>query len=102
MSKYQMLYDVIGRRAEWNDKTKTGRVLKWELSSINSPKAEREKIAEHTRAILAEAGITVQKVLVRNSKYSCTRSWYDQDGQYQSMTNTGPGYDKLTIYIDPM
>ena len=95
MSKYQKLYDVVGRPAEWNDKTKTGRVLKWELDTYQTPKKVRDEIAHRMAKRLAAAGITVQKVQVRNS-VTTRYGWID--GVYRP--SSSPSYDKLSVYID--
>lgn len=102
MSKYSLHYSVVGRQADWNDKTTTGRVLKWELNTITGTKKERDTIAAQWAKKFADAGVAVQKVMVRPSKSTLTRSWFDATGQRQTMSVTTESYDKLTVYIDPI
>lgn len=102
MSKYQKFTDLMGSPALWNDKTTTGRVLKWELSSAGTPKKERDAIAAAYAKKFADAGIPVQKVQVRNATSSRTFCVRGKGGKQEYETFESVSYDKLSVYIDPI
>jgi phosphoserine aminotransferase len=96
MSKYAEVRAVMGSEEAYNDKSKSGRVLKWYSNKSGLSLAERKLQASQVLQKLIDAGVWyVQSVAVRNAKAS-------------SVTFDGKGYrciewdddDKICVHID--
>jgi hypothetical protein len=96
MSKYSQLRAIMGGTEDYNDKTKTGRVLKWYNDSCGLNKPVRDRLAGELLEKLINHGIYyVQRVQVRNARGTASRG-----------TENGiicidfEDDDKVCVYID--
>lgn len=101
-SKYDPIYAVVGHAAQWNDKTTTGRVLKWDISDDPAmSKKDRDALAAEWKKKFDDAGVSVLKVQVRTSTESFSYPVMTEDTfKYETMHHTGPL--KLSVYISPI
>lgn len=101
-SKYDHIYAVVGHTAQWNDKTTTGRVLKWQISGYSKmSKKDRDALAAVWKKKFDDAGVQVQKVQVRNGTESLTYPVKTETSfGYKTLTHAGPL--KLSVYISPI
>lgn len=101
-SKYDHIYAVVGSTAQWNDKTTTGRVLKWDISGDpKMPKKDRDALAAEWKKKFDAAGVKVLKVQVRNSTESFSYPVVTGTSfRYETMSNSGPL--RLSVYISPV
>lgn len=101
-SKYDPIYAVVGHAAQWNDKTTTGRVLKWEISGDSKmSKKDRDVLAAAWKKKFDDAGVSVLKVQVRTSTESFSYPAKTETSfGYKTLTHAGPL--KLSVYISPI
>ena len=101
VSKYNALRVFMGSTEMWNDKSKNGRILKWNAKTIGATLAERKKHAEELFAQLSLLGY-VQKVEVRNAKTS--NVYYVGAGNGTNggayMVSEYATNDKIAVYIN--
>lgn len=93
-SKYDALRAAMGGQELWNDKTKTGRVLKWYADTSGATLEERKEMAAAIHKKLMAAGIQyVQRVQVKNATWS--------DYKY-GQVYSGQDSDKICVFINPI
>ena len=100
-SKYNALRVFMGSTEMWNDKSKNGRILKWNSSTMGATLKERKAQAAELFEGLRLLGY-VQKVEVRNAKSSSVHyvgvGNGTDGGAY--LVNEYDVDDKITVYID--
>lgn len=101
MSKYDALRAAMGSKELWNDKSKNGRILKWEADTISATLQERKAAAAKIFAQLEHLGF-VQKVVIRNAETSSV--YYVGAGNGTNggthLVSTYATYDKIAVYIN--
>ncbi len=87
VSKYAALREAMGQIELYNDRSKKGRILKWEASTMGASKEDRQKTAAELMTKLKNIP-QVQKVVISNYEY-----YRPGEGPIQ-------GFDKIAVYIE--